>query len=60
MTEQRLRLVCPKCDNVIASMPRDRRPAGPLICSNCAAKVYPGKYPARLKIWMKRLLRGGR
>lgn len=60
MSEQRLRLVCPKCDNVLASVPKDRRPAGPLICSNCGAKVYPETFSARLKIRMRQLLRGGR
>lgn len=59
MSEQRLRLVCPKCDNIIGVVPTDRRPTDPLICSNCGAKVYPEKPMARLTGWIKRLV-GGR
>lgn len=60
MSEQRLRLVCPQCDNVIASVPTDRRPTEPLICSNCGVRVHPQKRWARLRGWFGRLLRGGR
>jgi transcription elongation factor Elf1 len=40
MTEtERLKLVCPHCDKVIATAPVDRQPKGDLVCSNCGAVV---------------------
>ncbi len=60
MSEERLRLVCPKCDYVIGVVPAERRPTEPLICSNCGATVYPQTPWARLTGWFGRLLRGGR
>lgn len=58
VSDDRLRLVCPKCDYAMATVPADRRPSEPLICSNCGAKVYPQTPLARLSGWFRRLLGG--
>lgn len=57
MSEQRLRLVCPKCDYVIGVVPPERQPKEPLICSNCGATIYPQTPWAILTGWFERLLR---
>lgn len=37
----REKLICPHCDNVIATIPEDREITDDLVCSNCGATVRP-------------------
>jgi hypothetical protein len=36
---ERVKLVCPHCDSVVATAPADHRPEGEMICSHCNATV---------------------
>lgn len=58
MSDDRLRLVCPKCDYAMATVPADRKLTKPLICSNCGATVYPQTPLARLYNWLRKLFGG--
>lgn len=44
--DERIKIICPKCDALIATVPKDR-PLNPngLICSNCGAELRTTSSP---------------